>query len=360
VNALRGLASIARKEFLHIRRDPTTLVFALLTPMLQLMLFGFAVNYDVRHIATLVVDQDRSRESREYIASLQNTEYLQVVRYSSNAEDAPTALRSGEARVAVIIPPDFSSRWGTASPPQVQLLLDGSDSSVANPAKLAFSAPNTNSPPPVEARTTVLYNPDNRTAVYTVPGLLCVILQLVTVTLTSFSLVRERETGTLDQLMVTPVGRLGLMLGKLLPYAGLASLEFFGVLFLARTIFNVPLAGSLWLLAALAVLFIIAALAMGLLISTLAQNQAQSLQFTLLTTLPSILLSGYIAPRETLPGFLTLVSYLFPVTYFIGIARGIMVRGAGLAEIWPNVVGLIIVGSVLLAISTARFRKSVS
>lgn len=359
--ALNGFWSVAVKDLLHIRRDPTALVFALLVPLVQLILFGYAVDYDVRHVRTVIVDLDRTRESRDYIASLQNTQYLDVAGSLPTPDRAQQALCSGEARVAVIVPPDFASHIGTREAPVVRVLLDGSDSQVAAPARSAFARPpEAPTPGTAQPRIDVLFNPQMRTQVYTIPGLVGIILQLVTVTLTSFSLVREREQGTLEQLMVGPVGRFGLILGKLFPYSLLALAELLAVLALGRVVFDVPIAGSLPLLVLLSVPFILAALSLGLLISTVAQNQAQALQMTLLTLLPSILLSGYIAPRETLPGALLMLSDVIPVTYFIQILRGIVVRGAGLSGLLPSVGALLLITAALLALATARFRKSVA
>lgn len=358
--ALYGLRAVLRKEFMHIRREPSTLFFALLIPMMQMMLFGFAVNYDVRYVRTVVVDQDRSRESRDYLASLNNTHYLEIVGAVSTPAQAAEALRSGEARVAVIIPPDFAENYGTNHPPQVQALVDGSDSTVATPAIEALRGPPSFSATGVEPRIDVLFNPEARTEVYTIPGLIAVILQLVTVTLTAFSLVRERESGSLDQLMVTPVGRLALMLGKILPYALLSSCEFIFVIVVARLMFDIPLRGSFVILSGLAVIFIVCALSLGLLISTVARTQGEALQLTMLTVLPSILLSGYISPLETLPGPLTILSNIFPVTHFMKITRGIMVRGASLGDLWTPIFALCLITVVLLTAATLRFRKTVS
>lgn len=358
-SALYGFWSIARKELLHIRRDPTTLVFALMIPLLQMTLFGFAVDYDVRHVRTVVVDMDRTRESRDYIAGLHNTQYLDVIGMSATPAEAQDAIRRGTARVAVIVPPDFGRRSGTPNPASVGVLLDGSDSQVAAPARNAFQRPPAPGSGGVDVRINTLYNPQGRTQVYTIPGLVGVILQLVTVSLTSLSLVRERESGTLEQLMVSPVGRLGLMLGKLFPYSILAMIELIGVVAIGRIVFNVQIAGSFLLLTVLALPFVLAALALGLLISTIAQNQAQAQQLTTLTLLPSILLSGYIAPRETLPGPLLLLSNVLPVTFFIQILRGIIVRGAGLMDLLPNMFYLILITLVLITLATLRFRKSV-
>jgi ABC-type multidrug transport system permease subunit len=362
--ALNGFGAVAAKEMLHLRRDPATLVIALLIPLLQLTLFGFAIDFDVRHIATVMVDLDRSRESREYVASLVNTQYLDVAGHRATPEQAEQALRCGEARVAVIVPPDFARRTASrrgGSPPAVRVLIDGSDNQVATRARLAF-LPATRGPASgsgeVDARVNVLFNPDMRTETFMIPGLIGVILQLVTVALTSFSLVREREQGTLEQLMVSPVGRLGLMLGKLVPYAALAMGEMVAVLLLGRLVFDVRVAGSVALLLLLSLPFIVATLSLGLLISTVARNQAQALQLTLLITLPSILMSGFVFPRETMPGGLFLLTHALPVTFFLQILRGIIVRGAGLADLWPSVLALLTITAALLGLATVRFRKN--
>jgi ABC-2 type transport system permease protein len=335
-----------------------------MTPMVQLMLFGYAINFDVRHISTVVVDMDKSRESREYVQKLQNTEYLTVTHYVATPTEAQKMLSRGDARVAIVIPPDFSMLYGTSTRPTVHVMVDGSDSQVATPARAAFqSAPSAaggvNAGQGVDARITVLFNPQMRTQVYTIPGLVGVILQLITVSLTAFSLVRERENGSLEQLMVSPVGKLGLILGKLLPYSLLATFEFVTVLTIGHFLFNVPIHGSVVLLFVLSVPFIVAALSMGLVISTFAQNQAQALQMTMLTVMPSILLSGYIAPRDTLPGFLLVISDLLPVTFYMQIIRGIIVRGAGFTDLLAPISSLIVISFVLLAAATIRFRKSV-
>jgi ABC-type multidrug transport system permease subunit len=356
--ALYGFRNIVAKEFLHILRDPTTLVIAMIIPVVQLVLFGYALDFDVRHIRTAVVDMDRTRESRTLVASLQNTQYLDVVSYLPSPDLAEDALRRNDVRVVVVIPPDFARHFGTPRPPAVRVLLDGSDGQVANPARNAFLRPS--GVGPVDVRFNVLFNPQVRTQVYTIPGLVCVLLQMITVSLTSFSLVREREQGTLEQLMVSPVGRLGLILGKLVPYSLLAMVELVFVLSMARLVFDVEIAGSLPLLMVLAIPFILAALSLGLFISTVAQNQAQALQLTMLTALPSILLSGYISPRETLPGPLYLLSEIFPVTHFMQISRGIIVRGTGFLDLLPSVVALVVLTIVLIAAATARFRKSLA
>lgn len=360
MNALLfGFRAVAAKEFLHILRDPTTLVMALMVPLLQLVLFGYALNFDIRHIQTVVVDMDKSQASRDYIAQVENTQDIDVVSYLASSDLAEQALRRSDAHIAIVIPPGFSRQYNTSRPPMVEVLVDGSDSQTAAAARSAFvRPPGLTTPNAVDLRYNVLFNPDIRTAVFTIPALVCVLMQLITVMLTSFSLVRERENGTLEQLMVSPVGRLGLMLGKVAPYSVLAMAELVCVLLLGCLVFDVPFVGNFLLLLVLAVPFVIASLAIGLFISTVAQNQAQAMQMSGLVTMPSVLLSGYIAPRETLPLPLYMLGNLFPVTHFIQISRGIVVRGAGFMDVMPSVAWLVFLAVALIAGSTARFKKS--
>jgi len=358
MNSFYGYHSIALKETMHIQRDRTTLVFALIIPVIQLLLYGYAIDFDVRHIPTVVVDLDHTRESREYIQSLHNTQYLDMVKVAGSPDEAEQAIRSGDCHVGVVIPPDFGRRKGTAVPPQVRVMVDGSDSQVATRARFAFANPPV--APAVDARMNVLYNPNSRTQIYMIPGLAAILLQLITVSLTSSSLVREKEQGTLEQLMVSPVGRLGLMMGKLTPYFALAVVEMCAILLMGWLLFDVRVAGNVFLLLLMALPFILASLALGLLISTSAQNQAQAMQLSLLITLPTILLSGFVFPLETMPGPLFLLSHVLPVTYFLQIIRGVVVRGAGILDLWPNVFALIILMVVLIAAAAARFQKSIA
>jgi ABC transporter DrrB family efflux protein len=356
MNELYGYRSVALKEAMHIQRDRATLFFALIIPVVQLLLYGYAIDFDVRHIPTVVVDMDHSRESREYIQSLHNTQYLDFVRIAGSPDEAERAIRSGDCHVGVIIPPDFARLKGSSTPPQVRVMVDGSDSQVATRARFAFVSPPAT--PAVDARMNVLYNPNSRTQIYMIPGLAAILLQLITVSLTSASLVREREQGTLEQLMVSPVGRLGLMLGKLTPYFVLAVIEMCAILVMGYLLFDVRVTGSVLQLLLMSLPFIIASLALGLLISTSAQNQAQSMQLSMLTMMPSILLSGFVFPLETMPGPLYLLAHLFPVTYFLQIIRGVVVRGANMWDLWPNVLALLVLMVVLIAAATVRFRKS--
>jgi ABC-2 type transport system permease protein len=358
---MNGFWSIVLKEFMHLRRDRTSLVIVLVLPLIQMILFGYAINFDVRHIQAVVVDQDHSRESRDYLQRLHATQYLDFVANVQSSDQAADMLRRGQARVCITIPDGFARTELQGGNPQVGVQIDGSDSQVSVRATSAFQAPPAQLPAGTpQARMTVLYNPTARTATFMIPGLIAVILQIVTVALTAFSVVREKEMGTLEQLMVTPVGRLALMVGKLVPYAVLAICELGVILIASDVVFDVRCHGSVLALFILSIPFIVASLALGLLISTIAQTQGQALQFTQLTLLPSILLSGYISPRETMPGWLYTISSILPATHFIQATRGIIVRGAGFSDLIPQLLALTVISCVLLTASTLRFRKTIA
>ncbi|HEY0867726.1 MAG TPA: ABC transporter permease [Fimbriimonas sp.] len=350
---MNGFWSVVLKEAMHLRRDPVTIIISLVLPIFQLIVFGYAINFDVRHIPTAVVDQDRSRESRSYISELRNTHYLDIDTPAASAEEAAALMRSGKVRAAVIIPPDF----GRKASPQVGVLIDGSDSQVAMRARMAFVRPAANVGP--QAQMNVLFNPDMRTSTFMIPALVGLLMQLVTVALTSFSIVREREQGSLEQLMVSPVGRLALMLGKMVPYAVLAFLDLMLILAFGWLFFDVSVRGSLIGLMVLSLPFLLSTLSLGLLISTVSQNQAQALQYSFLTMMPAVLMSGFMFPRETMPGALFLLSEAMPLTHYLNIVRGIVVRGASALDVLPSALALLLLGSLLTAVSTLRFRKSV-
>lgn len=357
---MNGFWGVMRKEFMHLRRDPATLVIALILPLIQMIIFGYAIDFDVKHIQTVVVDMDKSNESREYLAKLHAGQYIDYVAYAQSPTEAADMLKRGVARVGVTIPPGFARTMASGGNPQVGVMIDGSDAQVSLRARFAFVAPPGAMPKGTpDARINVLFNPNSKTANFMIPGLIAVILQIVTVALTAFSIVREKEQGTLEQLMVTPVGRLALMLGKLVPYAFLAMAELIVVLIISNLMFGVVARGSLIVLTLMSIPFVVASLALGLLISTVARTQGQALQFTMLTLLPSILLSGYVSPRETMPGWLYIISTVLPATHFMQISRGIIIRGAAFADLLPQLFALILISGVLLLASTSRFRKSI-
>ena len=378
---MNGLLAILLKEFAHIRREPITLFFAFLVPVLQLTIFGYAINTTIDNISTVVYDLDEREDSRELVDAFVSSRKFRIVERVHDQGAFDAALASGRAKVGIKIPPDYSDRLLHGEQASVQVLIDGSDSQVATTAlngaallglnrslqrgvNFAESAqmavardPSGRLALPIDVRPRLLYNPDLRSAHFFVPGLIGIIMQLVTLFLTSFAIVRERELGTLEQLFVTPVGRGGLLLGKLIPYAVIGFIETLIVLAVMVFVFSVPIGGDLMLLLGLALLFLFTALGLGLLVSTLATTQLQAIQFAFIIMLPSILLSGFVFPREAMPAPIYVLGFLIPVTYFIEILRGIILRSASFSELWPHIVGLAVCCAAILTLSVARFRK---
>jgi len=373
----RGFRSIFYKEVIQISRDPLTLALMLLVPMIQLMVFGYAINTDVRNIKTAVYNLDPGPQSRDLLHAFENTDYFQIVRYVGSDEELNNSIVTGRVKVGIKIPPDYSDRLLANRQATVLVLIDGSDSSIATQSlqvasqvglteslarlgtELQGSGSRT-SQLPIEVRPKMLFNPDSRSANFMVPGLIAIILQIITTLLTAFSIVREREQGTLEQLLVTPVRPFGLMLGKLVPYGLIGIVETLTVLTVMSLVFDVPIKGSLVLLLSLSILFLFTALAIGLLISTKAQNQMQALQLAWLIMLPSVLLSGFMFPRDSMPVIMRFIGYMVPATHFMEIIRGIVLRGATLVDLLPEVLTLMFMGLALLVLSAFRFRKKLA
>lgn len=369
----RGISSIIYKESIHILRDPRTLFLMILVPGVQLTIFGYAINLDVKNIPTVIHDMDNRRDSRELVDAFVNSGYFNIAAVVHSDDEMMRSIIRGDAKVGLKIPPDYSDRIVRGQATQIQILIDGSDSTismqalnVANAIALRKSITVLSGRGavvagpdelPIEARPRVLFNPDMKTVNFMVPGLVGIVMQVVTMFLTAFAIVREKENGTLEQLMVTPVSRLGLMCGKLIPYGVIGTIETCIVLGLMTFLFRVPITGSLLLLAALCLLFLFTALGLGLLLSTLANNQIQAIQFAFVIMLPSVLLSGFIFPQESMPTPIWWIGQFIPVTYFIQILRGIIIRGAGFEDLWFQTLCLVLMGVTLLTISTLRFRK---
>lgn len=359
-NLFRGLVPVCRKEFLHIIRDPGTLFFALLIPMLQLFLFGFAVDTNIRQIPTVILDDSRTQESRRLLEAFAGSDVFSLKLYAQSQDQLYDAVRGGKARVGLRIPYDYARRLQDGTTATVLVLVDGSDSSVAGQAmstatgvalKESLGRVLPDGTMPIEVRPSVLYNPATRSANFFVPGLIAILLQVMAILMIALSLVRERERGTLEQLTMTPVAPLGLMLGKMIPYGALTFAELCAILLVMRTIFLVPVHGNVVLLLILSVPFLLTVLGIGLVISTRARTQAEAFQLSMGTILPSVFLSGYIFLIENMPSFFQAISHLIPATYYIQILRGIILRGAGIGELWVSALVLIFMGcgSTLLA-----------
>lgn len=383
-SSLDGLLAIMVKELYHIRRQPTTLFFMFVVPLIQTIIFGYAINTQIENIPTIVWNLDGREQASFLIESFENTRRFRILERVYDQSSFDSYMQSGRAKVGIVIPPDFSEGLLHGEQTYVQVLVDGSDSQIATTAqnsalllgqnlstKLAKAkgeamqlAPARDSEGkgglPVVVRTRLLFNPDLKSSHFFVPGLVGIILQLVTLFLTSFAVVRERELGTLEQLFVTPVGRTGLMLGKLLPYAIVGFAEVLIMLTAMIYVFGVPIAGSIPLLLTLSLLFTICSLGLGLFISTIARTQLEAFQFAFIVMLPSILLSGFVFPRAEMPLPIYWGSFLIPATYFIEILRGIILRGASAFELTMPISGLMICCVVVIVASISRFRKRIN
>jgi ABC-2 type transport system permease protein len=369
----RGTLPVLRKEAIHIRRDPMALFVTVLIPIIQMFTIGFAIDTNVRDTRTTLYDAARTQESRRLIERFINSDDFSLVSEVESDRALNEEIVAGRASVGIHIPPDYSRRLLSGQTATFLVLVDGSDSSVASQSlnvanaialreSLERSIPVTASSRtlPVEARPKILFNPDSRSANFLIPGMLAVLIQIMTVMLTALAIVRERERGTLEQLYMTPVRPLGLMIGKIVPYAVVAYAELSIMLFFMRWVFLIPINGSLLLLLLLVIPFLITMLGLGLLISTRAQSQQEAMQAAFGTMLPSIFLSGYIFPIDTMPLFFRGVSAILPTTYLIEIFRGIILRGAGFQALWKQTLILSVMGLILITVSALRFKKKTS
>jgi ABC-2 type transport system permease protein len=351
------IKALVWKEFLQLRRDRLTLAFTLGMPLMQLIIFGLAINYDVKHMPAVVLDESQSQESRSFVDGLVATQYFDVKVRVNSETDLRAAIDRGKAQVGVWFPPDYARRIRSGQTGEVMILVDGSSPTTASSAmataqgvgqlrntqllydRMGFGGA-AKPVMPVEVRVRPWYNPDLRSPTFIVPGLVGVILSMTCIMFASNAIVREKERGTLDQVMVTPVTPMELFAGKIIPVIVMAYLQMIFMFGVAHLFFQVPVAGSIPLLFVMAAFFIIPMLGIGIRISTIAQNQGQSAQMSMLTILPFVFLSGYIFPREGMPLPFFLIGELMPLTHFIIIIRAIVLRGAGLAAFWPEVLKL--------------------
>ena len=363
----RSFLAVFRKEFLHIFRDAGTLRLALMLPVMQLVLFGF-IDQTVHDLPTCVVDQDQSVDSRLFQDQLRAAKTFKILEVTTDPEHARQRIRSGRARVAIVIPPRFHDDRIRGTPAQVLVLIDGSDSTASAQALASVNGLVANDnlarlqtvvrgEGAIEAQPIILFNPEGRTANYIIPGLVAVLLQLVGIVLSAGAIVRERERGTFEQLLVTPIDPLGLMLGKLGPYLFLSLVEMTLILLAMRFGFGVPIRGSVLLLYGIALFYLSALLSLGLLISTRARTQMEAQQMGQILFLPGIFLSGYIFPFEGMPVILRSIGLLFPVTHMIAIMRGVVLRNASVMDLWPNVAALLAMSVVLVWLGARSIRK---
>jgi ABC-2 type transport system permease protein len=368
------LFSIIRKEFIQIFRDKRTLILILLMPLIQLFLLGYAATTDVRNVPLAVYDQSHSPEARALLDAYRAADYFKVAYVAGSEAEIQMLIETGQVRAGLIIPPDYSEQLNAGSA-QVAFILDGSDPTVASTAlsaakqigqsyatsllseKVARSGQIFKLQPPLDVRTTVWYNPDLISAYFMIPGVIGLILSAIMGIVTATAVVRERERGTIEQLIVTPIRSWELVLGKILPYTILGLFDTVAVIAVGHWWFGVPVRGSLLLIFLLSALFLVSGLGIGLFASTIANTQQEAMLTVFMTVLPSIFLSGFIYPLQAMPIVLQWISYAIPLRYFLVIIRALMIKGVGLEAILPDVIALAIFGVVIMGAAALRFRK---
>jgi ABC-type multidrug transport system permease subunit len=367
----RGLGAILFKEFITVLRDPMTLFFMLFPPLIEMVAFGYALDNDVRHMAMAILNEDRTVESRQFLERFVNTETFRIVGEVQNAEQLASEIRKGHAYVGLQIPPHFTRDLRAGHPAQVQMLIDGSNSTTALQAlNTALAVALTQSVEmmmresgrhtvPIEVRPQMLYNPTMRSPNFFVPGVIGVVLQIGTTFATAMAVVRERERGTLEQLLVSPLSRWGLMLGKLVPYLCIGMLMAILLFAIMRFIFAVPIAGSVIAMMVSTLVYVFALLSLGLLVATKAENQMQALQMSMTFIMPSVFFSGFIFPRETMPWIFYAIGACLPTTYFIDLMRAIILRGASFLEYWPALGIMSAMAVLLFCVCALRFRTKI-
>ena len=372
---LTRLSALMRKEMLQIVRDPRTLALVFIMPILQLVLLGYAATSDVRNIPLVVLDQDKSPASRTLLESFRAADYFRQAFDVNSESELRSLIDSGSARAGIIIPPDYSSRLAAGRPAQVAFIIDGSDPAIAGTTlaaatligqaratalsveRLAARGLAVAAAPAIEVRTRVWYNPDLIAAYYMIPAVVGLILQFLTVILTATAIVRERERGTIEQLIVTPLRASELIVGKLAPYVLIAFIDTIEILAGGVLLFGVPINGSLPLLLVLSGLFLISNLGVGLLISTITSTQQEAIIVAIFYNLPSIFLSGFIYPVAAMPRVLQFVSLAIPLRYYLIVVRGIVLKGVGMPALWPEVIALSIFAAVVITSAATRFKK---
>lgn len=373
---LKRLLTITKKEFIHIRRDRASLGMALVAPIMMLLIFGYAVNTDVNHVDLVICDESRTPDSRELIEKFDNSYYFNAFEMVETSEKVEEYIDKGLVKVGLVIPADYAREIKRNRAAEIQILVDGSDPTIARTA-MSYSVILANnhsvklrevsskkaslqggSAPSVNAKPLVLYNPTLESSKFNVPGVVGLILQNITIILTAFAMVRERERGTIEQLIMTPVTSLELILGKLIPYVLIGFYDFIIILILSYILFGVAVKGSILLLILLGSIFLVGALAMGMLISAVSKTQLQAMQMAVLFILPSVLLSGFMFPREAMPKLIYAISCTFPITYFLEILRGIIVKGVGINYL-AGVTGILLLQiTVIIIVTMKKFKKT--
>lgn len=367
---LRRTMAVSGKEVAHVARDPATLYIALGLPVVLLLIFGYGISFDLDRSALAVVDDDRTPASRALVEALTASGEFRVSATLTDAGEVDGLFRAGEAASAIVIPAGYGRDLSAGRGAPLQVLVDGSDGSKASgvlgtmTALLRSHAATVAGPglvPAVEARVMLLYNPGLRSAIFFVPGLVAYILAIAGVLLTALTIAREEEQGNLEQLFSTPVGRLEVVLGKLLPYLALGIVQALMVLAAGAWFFDVPMVGSPVLLAAGTLLFLVAVLSHGLFVSVIAHSQQVATQVGAISSLlPAVMLSGFMVPVERMPIPLQVIASIFPARYYVTLLRGVLLKGSGLDVLWPQMAAMALFSLVVLTAATRRFRRRVA
>lgn len=363
---------VVYKEFIHIVRDRRTLAVMFLIPIMQLILLGYAMTTDVDHIPTVVLDQDLTSQSRDLIEAYQASSYFDINHYASSEEELRRLIDNGSHRAGLIIPSGYGHHLEKQQDAQVSFAIDGSDPNVA---RTAFAAAQTvaqaqalklagqriglnlETLPGVDVHTRVWYNPEMKSVNFMIPSLVGMILQFLTTLFTSMAIVREREHGTIEQLMVTPITPPELILGKVVPYVAIAFFDLAAILLIGVFWFGVPIRGSVPLLLAISTLFLLTTLGLGILISTIARTQQEAMYLSFFTLLPSMFLAGFLFPLEAMPRVLQVISYVIPLRYMLTVTSGIILKGVGLRILAGEVMAITVFGVVIFGVASRRFRK---
>lgn len=371
---MKRLLALTWKEFLQLKRDRLTLRMIIMVPLMQTLIFGYAINYDVKHLPTIVLDESRSYESRELVAKMTATGYFDVKGYVGSMEEMRREIDAARASVGLVIDREFGANRHRGRPAEAFLVVNASDTTTSSQAMsimagisqtlsiqtLARRGNWTYRQLPVDVRVRPWYNPDLETSRFIIPGLIAIILTFTLIQFTAIAIVRERERGTLEQLQVTPATRLELILGKIAPYIVIGYFQFTLTILLMRFLFGIEIMGSVVQLYLVGFLFMAAVLGLGMLISTIAQTQMQATQMSMFFLLPFVFLSGYVFPVAGMPRFFQWVSNVIPAKYFIEVIRGIVLRGASLAELWRPTALLALYTLLIITAAVMRFKKTTS
>jgi ABC-2 type transport system permease protein len=374
---LKRTWAISRKELIHIRRDPISLLQIILLPIVLLLLYGYALTFDIKHVTLAIYDQERSQLSEDFINQFRGTEYFRLVKYTQSYDELQRLILERRVQAGLMLPYDFSWQYQTGKTAKGQALVDGTDSNTANIVlgyiqgvtgaynqkllgqRLGAKGPGRQEMP-VDSQTRFWFNEDLESRNYIVPGLIAVIMTVVGALLTALTVVRELENGSMEGLMATPLKRTELLLGKLGPYFIIGMFDMAVVMAMGKFLFQVPLRGSPLLLIALAAIFLVATLGQGLLISVTSENQLQAFQMAMLTTfLPSFLLSGFVFSIYLMPLPLQIVSYIVPARYLVTISKGIYLKGLGMDYLWPSALMLAAAAAFFVVMSIKKFVKKI-